>query len=459
MSADIINLRAEDLAGLESLAAAIGAARADTDTITRLAALPELEYDRVRESEAVALGVRVATLDRQVERCRKQAYAGNQDATPDDDTQGEQTIFEPVDPWPDPVDGAALLADTIKIIRRFVVCSPEALVATALWCMASWMVDKLTIAPILLISAPEPECGKSQLLTVVGRLTPRPLQVAGVTAAVLFRAVEKFSPTLLVDEIETVLTRDNEDLRAMFNAGHSRDSAFVIRCVGDDYCPRRFGVFGMKAVAGINADRLAETITSRSVIVQLRRKLPGEAVELLRHGTASADFAQLCRKLARWAADNGDTVRDARPAMPAALGARDQDNWEALTAIADLAGPQYGKAARASALKLHAASAGNARSAGVELLADIEEVFQTKAVDRITMVELVNALINDSEKPWATWRRGQPMTPRTLGKLLDPYGIKAYSLRPSPGAPPVKGYELSQFADIFERYLHHPTGA
>lgn len=445
---DVAELPAEMLAEVEALATAIGKAKEDVATLARLATLPALEYDRVREAEAKALGVRTATLDKLVDGHRRQAYA---DDGPDD-AQGEAAVFEAVEPWPDPVDGDALLMDIIKTTKRYIVCSSETLVATALWCAAAWMVDRLTIAPILLVNAPERECGKTQLLTVVGKLVPHPMQVAGVTSAVLFRAVEKFQPTLLVDEIETVLTREAEDLRAMFNCGHSRDSAFVLRCTGDDHEPRKFGVFGFKAIAGINADRLAETVTSRSIIVQLRRKLPGEKTELLRHGTGAAEFATLRRKLARWAADNGDAVRDARPDMPAALGSREMDNWEHLFAIADIAGARFGEAARAAAIKLRT-PADAVRSAGVELLADIEEIFQGKDVDRITMIELVNALIRDSEKPWATWRHGQPMTPRNLGKLLEPYGIKAVLMRVE-NMPPARGYGRAQFADAFSRYLH-----
>jgi putative DNA primase/helicase len=66
-----------DLAALEGLPtvkqqidAATVPAETDADTYARLAALPPAEYDRCREQEANALGVRVSTLDAEVEKLR-----------------------------------------------------------------------------------------------------------------------------------------------------------------------------------------------------------------------------------------------------------------------------------------------------------------------------------------------------------------------------------------------------
>jgi putative DNA primase/helicase len=94
---------------------------------------------------------------------------------------------------------------------------------------------------------------------------------------------------LFIDEVETML-KDNEDLRGLINAGHTCDSAKVWRSVakGDDFEPKCFSVWGMKAVAGINAIKLAETVTSRSIVFELRRKRAEENVTRLRHAPAQA---------------------------------------------------------------------------------------------------------------------------------------------------------------------------
>lgn len=412
----------------------------DDSVIKRLAALKPMEYDRVRKAEAARLKVRPATLDLMVREARGEG--GGE----------EVALFDEVEPWHEPVDGAALLSEVARTIRRFIVCDPETVTATALWCVTAWLVDHVSTCPILLINAPEKACGKTQLLTVTGELVPRAAQAAGISSSVLFRMIERYKPTLLVDEIETVLTKEAEDLRGILNAGHTRPSAYIWRSVpvGDDFEPKRFSVFGFKALAGINADRLAETITSRSVIAALRRKLPHETVERLRHAEAGL-FDRLKAKIARWTEDNADAIRAARPELPDELGDRDQDNWEPLLAVADLAGGTWPAWSRKAALKLCSHGEQSAQSAGAELLADIQEVFETRKAQRISMADLLNALLADEEKPWASWRGGRPMTPRSLGKILSEYGIKSKAVRIGYESP--KGFEVDQFADAFARYL------
>ncbi|WP_425219762.1 DUF3631 domain-containing protein [Ralstonia solanacearum] len=410
----------------------------DEQAIERLAGLPPMEYDRVRKAEAKRMGVQFGTLDRLVKKARGEA--ASEEAAP----------FEDIEPWPNPVDGAELLSEIARTIRRFIICDPETVAATALWCTASWLVDHVNVCPILLINAPEKACGKTQLLTVAGKLVPRPAQAAGISPSVLFRMIEKYKPTLLVDEIETVLTKEAEDLRGLMNAGHTRDSAFVWRsvAVGDDFEPRRFAVFGFKALAGINADKLAETITSRSVVAQMRRKMPHETAERLRHAEPDL-FDTLCAKLARWADDNAAAIRVVRPHLPDALGDRDQDNWEPLLAVADLAGGTWPAYARRTAIKL--CKGETAQSAGAELLADIKAVFDRRGIQRISMADLLAALCEDDEAPWKTWNRGKEMTPRQLGKKLREYGIESQPVKIAYETS--KGYKVEQFADAFARYL------
>jgi putative DNA primase/helicase len=67
---------------------------------------------------------------------------------------------------------------------------------------------------------------------------------------------------------------------------------------------------------------------------------------------------------------------------------------------------------------------------------------------------LIAELLEDGEKPWATYNRGKSITPRQLAKLLAGYGIQSKTVRFGASTP--KGYELSQFADAFARYLGDP---
>jgi hypothetical protein len=69
--------------------------------VERLARLSPLEYDQQRKSEAKKLGVRPTTLDAEVFRAR-----------PKDRSTEHESLAPPApEPWPDPIDGLALLND------------------------------------------------------------------------------------------------------------------------------------------------------------------------------------------------------------------------------------------------------------------------------------------------------------------------------------------------------------
>ena len=189
---------------------------------------------------------------------------------------------------------------------------------------------------------PEKGCGKTTLLEIISRLARRVLSASNISSAALFRSIEKWAPTLLIDEADSFATK-NDELRGVLNSGHTRQTAFVVRCVGDDSEPRIFSTWGCKALAAIG--KLPDTVMDRSIEIRLRRALPGEVVEKIRHASP-LQFERLSRQAARWAADNAEAIRRARPEIPDSLSNRTGDNAEPLLAIADLAGDEWGEAVR-----------------------------------------------------------------------------------------------------------------
>lgn len=413
----------------------------DDEVIAWLATLKSIEYDRVRLEKAKSLKVRPATLDNIVKAERE---TNKQSDSPFADTE----------PCHEAITPAQLLDELTGTIQRFIVLDKHQAQAAALWVSACWFIDVIDCAPIALINAPERSCGKTQLLTVLARLAPRTAQASGISQSVLFRMIEAYQPTLFIDEVETVL-KDNEDLRGLINAGHTRDSAFVWRSVakGDDFEPKRFTVWGMKAIAGINAIKLAETVTSRSIIFELRRKTASENVERLRHAEDGL-FKALASKLARFADDYKQQVRDIRPALPDALGDREQDNWEPLLQVAIVAGGHWPNTALNAALRLSNITQAPMSSAN-ELLADIQEIFESKQVIKMSTTDLINALCDDSEKSWTTYNRGKPLSPRQLSNKLKGYNISSKTIRTN-SYETAKGFEAEQFKDAFARYLADP---
>jgi putative DNA primase/helicase len=311
----------------------------------------------------------------------------------------------------------------------------------------TWFIDVVQVAPLAVITAPEKRCGKSQLLFLLGRLVNRPLTASNISPAALFRAIDAWQPTLLVDEADAFM-KDNEELRGLINCGHTRDSAYIVRVVGENFTPTKFNVWGAKAISGIG--HLADTLMDRAVVLELRRKLPHESVDRLRHAEPEL-FNTLAAKLARFADDYRHSVRAARPQLPEALNDRAQDNWEPLLAIADVAGGHWPQLARSAALKLSGTES-DAMSIGVELLADIQEIFDTKKIERIFTADLIAALCEDDEKPWATYNRGKAIAPRQVSSRLHGYGILSKSIRI--GYDTKKGFHKDQLQESFNRYLN-----
>jgi putative DNA primase/helicase len=400
--------------------------------IQRLSQLSPLQYDQVRKKEAKALGVRPITLDAAVKDARKGGVA-------------DDLPFVEVEPWPDAIDQAQLLTDISATVRRFIVCEKETADAVALWAAMTWFINVVQVAPLAVITAPEKRCGKSQLLFLMGRLSARAITTSSISPAALYRTIDAWCPTLLIDEADAFM-KDNEELRGLLNSGHTRESAYVIRTVGDSFTPTKFNTWGAKALAGIG--HVADTLMDRAVILELRRKLPHEEVARIRHAEPNL-FADFRSKLARFADDYRDQLRQTRPPLPQCLNDRAQDNWEPLLAIAMTASDEWLQLGTTAALKL-SSSESAAQTVGTELLADIQEIFGDDR-EKITTAELIRLLCADEEKPWATFNRGRCISPRQVAKRLKEYGILSHTIRI--GNETAKGYTVDQFKEAFSRYL------
>jgi hypothetical protein len=404
------------------------------DEIKRLAALSPVGYEQQRKEATEKLGIRASILDKLVRAER-----------PDDgNKQGGAISFPEPEPWPEPINGALLLDNIAAALRDHVVMSDVARDTAALWILHSYLPDRSLVSPRLAVISPEKRCGKTTMLDVLGRLVLKPLPTANVTPAAIFRVVEAYRPTLLVDEADTFL-RDNDELRGVINSGH-RKGGSVLRTVGDDHEPRSFSTYSACAIALIG--RLPDTLHDRSAVIALKRRLSSEAITSFRPDRA-AQLDDLARQAARWAADNGDRIGEADPEMPAGIFNREADNWRPLLAIAEAAGDEWPERARAALEAAHTAEDDESRLA--MLLADIKGAFAERNTDRLPSGSLVAVLVEIEGRPWAEYRRGKPMTQNQLARALKPIGIAPEVIRT--GDSTARGYTLGQFGEAFERYL------
>ena len=243
-------------------------------------------------------------------------------------------------------------------------------------------------------------------------------------------------------------------MRGILNAGHGRDVP-VFRTVGESFEVRAFRVSGPVALAGIG--RIPATIEDRSITVSLRRRTSEEKIGRLRNGRFD-HLRDLGRRAARWFSDNKLSLMNADPPLPDELGDRAQDNWRPLIAIADTISLAYGIRARQAALVISKEAESDDDGAAIMALGDVASIFKAKGVSRLSSVAIVAALVAVEERPWSEWRRGQPLTPNSLARLLRPFEIRPKQIRFAPKpAGAIKGYEAAPIFAAAARYVDRET--
>jgi putative DNA primase/helicase len=352
-----------------------------------------------------------------------------------------------VEPWPEPVDTRALLSELETQFRRYIIVHREPVaVAITLWICFAWCHEIATYSPILVIQAGDTATAKTTASKVIALLTPRAYVVAEPRGATLYRLVDRYHPTLIVDDADRLLPR-RPDLAHIVNVSWTRGTTIPrVDIRGnihryDPFCPKLLNGIGLTAYL----DRATQT---RCITAELLPKLAGEKVANFRHAIRDERFLTLRRQLMRWAADNMSVLANADPAMPEALDDRQQMNWELMFAIADLAGSDWPAKTRGAATKL--ARERDEPSQGKRLLAAFRSLFRKQGA-LLTSRQVEQLLTADGDSEWANYK-GHPINKWEIASLLKPYGIAPVVIHPR-GRAADRGYNVRQFETVFRHYL------
>jgi hypothetical protein len=350
---------------------------------------------------------------------------------------------------------AALLLDKVHaFLGRFVAYpTKHAHVAHTLWIVHAHLMDAWESTPRIAFLSPEPGSGKTRALEASELLVPNPVEAVNVTPAYLFRKVGEHSPTILHDEIDTVFgpkAKENEEIRGLLNAGHRR-GAVAGRCVtrGKIVETEEIPAYCAVALAGLGG--LPDTLLSRSIVIRMKRRAPGERIEAYRRRVHEEAGHRLRDDLAAWAETILDKVRDAWPEMPAGIEDRDADIWEPLLAIADAVSGSWPDRARAAAVALVTESKRSTPSLGIRLLTDLKKVFGDNEV--MATAAILDSLHALDEAPWGDLR-GKPLDARGLANHLRQYEVTSTTVRV--GEWHGKGYKCEDLHDAWSRYLPTP---
>ena len=326
----------------------------------------------------------------------------------------------------------------------------------------TWCVEVIDILPLLEITSPDLRCGKTKFLTVLGWLVHQPLGTSNISAASLFRVIEKWAPTMLVDEYDS-FGKDKEDIRNVINAGHTRNSPNkVFRCHSETNEPEGFSCFCPKAIGLI--DRLPATLRDRGIEVSLKRRTRNQKIEPLRN-TSAAEIERLQRQLLRWAIDNKAAIKAASPKLPDIPNDRAVDNWHPLLAIAEVAGGGWPQKVNEALRVLNPAEEDD-DSIKTVLLSKLRVLFNESLAAKhakflwtpdqdddfaLASTEIVKELNQNDEAPWADWREGKGISAKKMADLLKGYKVKSF--QPTSGQNRGMHYKYGDLRPVFEAYL------
>lgn len=320
--------------------------------------------------------------------------------------------------------------------------------ALALWVAMTYVMEHLEIAPMLYVTSPEPMCGKSTVMKLLKVFCHQAEMVSKITPAAIYRLIERDQPTLVFDEADRFL-RGNNELNGIINAGHARFEATVIinkKLPDGNYEPIEFPVWCAKAIAGIG--KQDDTLTSRSIIISLRRKLISESVKPIRFNLYQ-EYEFVRESLIAWAASfELISEQEMEPFLKATTD-RGTDNWLALGIIAKRINREWVERAQVALDTIDVRQSNGLQSTGVQLLSDVRDVVSESSRPEWSSTDLYNAVVYNEETDWSVFNHGRPITKKKFTQMLGDFGIKPTKRSKA------NVFYVADLEDSFERYLTH----
>ncbi len=236
----------------------------------------------------------------------------------------------------------ALVADVESFISKYVIFPQQRMaLVLALWAISTHSFDSFDCFPYLTVTSPTKQCGKTRLAEVLELLCAEPLRAANLSEAVLFRLVDAMSPTLIIDEAESLRNKKSERAQAivgLLNAGHRKGSVSY-RCHGPGHEAKAFRVYCPKVVIAIRD--VPETIRDRSVAVQMQRKKPNDVVGRFIFKQVRGLAADLKERIAGIVSVCRQDIEDVYDSYELEfLSDREAENWTPIFCLCSVLGPR-----------------------------------------------------------------------------------------------------------------------
>ena len=339
-----------------------------------------------------------------------------------------------------------MIADLFKEHVKFQINTDADVLAV--WTAMTYVMDHLEIAPMLYIYSPVAQCGKSTVLKLLSAFCHNSRMVSKISPAAIYRIIERDRPSLFLDEADRIL-RGNTELNGIINAGHARFEAKVIinqKLPNGNWEPVEFPVWCAKAIAGIGEQD--DTLTSRSIVITLRRKLITEVVKPVRFNLTQQHEASRL-KLASWAKEFAPVSEEEMVPYLQASTDRGTDNWLALGIIARRVSADWERRIQDGLKAIEQRTESDSASIGIQLLNDVRSAVTADPKPEWASTDLYNEVVYNDENDWTRFDHGREITKKKFTQMLAEFGVTPKKRQKA------NVFYVSDLEDAFERYLPH----
>ena len=230
------------------------------------------------------------------------------------------------------------------------------------------------------------------------------------------------------------------------NASHRRRTAYKILSDPTNtngWTPKKWSTWTAQVIAGIGDQ--ADTLMSRSICVNLRRKLISEKVD-----PVPSNYFERKQPLRDYleAWSGSVDLGEAFEAIPSGGSDRAKDNWSPLFAVAAHAGGLWPCKIKTAYSEMEVAKkSAKSVAIGTELLLDVRRIVNDCQYEEIAAGYLHNQLLYLEDSDWSQANYGKNITQKWLSKTLKSYGAETIRRREA------NVYLKSDLNEVFERYL------
>lgn len=342
-------------------------------------------------------------------------------------------------------DRSTLLQSLRDYITQYVTFPDPQGYATiaSLWAIGTYLWPYFDAFPYLVITSDTKRSGKTRCAELMSFVCANPYNMAGMTAATMYRIIRDEKPTVFVDEAETLSSEAASMMRAVLNVGYRRGQTIPRTGEGGKveqwpaYCPKAFILIG----------DVYDTLRDRSIILRMRR---AEASRRFLYDAAKAEGNDLGERIQALMDDVRGAIVERytrHPGLPF-LQDRDEEIWTPLFAICEVVAP-----AEVDTLTRIVADMAAEKTAPARRLTNLQEKASLEKAERDALDdEYATRLLRDlasiinghavlpSQKalemlhdlPTAPWRkfRGDGLTAINMADMLRRFGVHAKYIRP-----------------------------